>query len=215
MANDIPPDYLDGIVAIDVSPRTVPHPVREGVYTLGECVPVHADGHEITSRVVLYFGSFAALAAERDGFTWREEAWETLVHELRHHLEWRANTEALEAYDWAAEQNFARQEGGAFDPLFYQAGEVIDEGAFKVDDDVFLERVMRTPPPALEIVWRGRRYHVPVPVDASLPIDLVLEGVADPPTGDLVVALRRRPRLWDLFAPRAAVEVRYVAVAVS
>src|SRR5439155_1125503 len=72
-------------------------------------------------------------------FEWRHETWETLSHELRHHLEWRANVEALEAYDWAAEQNFARQEGEAFDPTFYRSGEALAPGVYKVDDDVFVE----------------------------------------------------------------------------
>ena len=62
----------------------------------------------LQSRVVLYHGSFAALARIGPGFDWREETWETLSHELRHHLEWRANVAVLEAYDWAAEQNFCR-----------------------------------------------------------------------------------------------------------
>lgn len=212
LADEVPPDYLDGIAAIDVSPRTVPHAVREDTYTLGECVPVHADGADVTSRVVLYHGSFAALARESEGFRWRDEAWETLLHELRHHLEWRANTDALEAYDWAAEQNFNRQDGAPFDPLFYQAGERLDDGAYRVDDDVFLERVARHPAEAAEIVWRGRRYHVVPPVDAALPVYLILEGVADPPDGDLIVVLRRRPRLWDILRRMPAPEECRVGV---
>lgn len=209
LAEEIPSDYLDGIAAIDVSPRTVLHPVRVGVYTLGECIPIHGSSHEVMSRVVLYHGSFAALSRERDDFDWHEEAWETLLHELRHHLEWRADAEALEAYDWAAEENFARHEERPFDPLFYQAGEPIDAGVFRVDDDVFIERVVRVSPDAADVTWRGRRYRIPVP-RGSLPRYLVVEGVDEPPAGDLAVVLRVKPRLWDLFRPRQEATIDHV-----
>lgn len=212
LSDEIPSEYLDGIAAIEVSPRTVPHPVREGVYTLGECIPLHADGRDIASRVVLYHGSFQALAAEQQGFDWQKEARDTLHHEVRHHLEWRANSDQLEAYDWAAEQNFRRQEGLPFDPLFYQAGDRLDTGVFRVDDDVFLERVVRGLAPSVEVVWRGRRYHVEVPGAARMPLYLVLEGVADPPEGDLVLVLRRRPRLRELFRRSQPAEERHVRV---
>lgn len=198
MAADIPEHYLDGIASIDVSPKAVPHPVREHVFTMGECIPIHGDDREISSRVVLYHGSFRALAMQRDDFAWRDEAWETLLHELRHHLEWRARTDALEQYDWAAEQNFARHDGRPFDPLFFQAGERVDEGVYRVDDDVFYDRVTRTPPEAIEISWHGRRYRVPVPSQTP-PFHLVLRRLTPAPAGDVVLVVRRKPRVWDLF----------------
>lgn len=40
MAAEIPAEFLDGIVDITVSPRIVVHPEREGVWTLGECIPL-------------------------------------------------------------------------------------------------------------------------------------------------------------------------------
>ena len=210
-SGEIPAHYLDGIAAIDVSPRTVLHPVRLGVFTLGECIPLHGEGSEILSRVVLYHGSFVALARERDDFDWREEAWETLLHELRHHLEWRANTEALEAYDAAAEENFARHEVRRFDPLFYQAGEALDEGVFRVDDDVFLEFVVPAAPEQWEFAWRGARYRVPVP-PGPLPRYLILDGVAHPPDGDLVAVFRTKPRFWDLFRPPSEAGIAHARV---
>ena len=139
---EVPASYLDGIVDVEVSPRAVPHPVRAEIYTLGECIPIEwsGSGADLQSRVVLYHGSFQALArlAAPGEFAWREEAWETLTHELRHHLEWRANHKALEDYDWAAEQNFARHEKEVFDSEFYRSGEAIAEGVWKVEDDVFV-----------------------------------------------------------------------------
>jgi hypothetical protein len=200
LAREIPDEYMDGVAAIDVSPKTIPHPVRADVYTLGECIPLHGEGDEVQSRVVLYHGSFHALAGVRGGFAWREEAWETLSHELRHHLEWRANADALEAFDWAAEQNFARQEGQPFDPLFHLSGERVDDGVYRIDDDVFLDRLVRKRPDAVDVTWHGASYGVQVPV-LPLPAFLTLEGLRDPPPGDVVLVLRRRGRLCDLVRP--------------
>ena len=198
LAAEVPEEYLAGVAAIDVSPKTIPHPIDADVYTLGECVPVHTGTDEIQSHVVLYHGSFSALAAERPGFDWEHEAWETLLHELRHHLEWRAGSEELEAFDWAAEQNFARSAGRPFDALFYQAGERVAEGIYRLDDDVFIEQVVREPPASAQLAWHGEAYRVAVPV-GRLPLYLALDGLAHPPSGDVVLVLRRKPRLRDLF----------------
>ena len=128
MTAEVPPQYLGVVVSVEVSPRTVPHPVYPTVYTLGECIPVDVAQDPTPSRVVLYYGSFRALAGERGDFDWRAEAWETLTHELRHHLEQQARVGELDAFDWAAEQNVRRQEGASFDPSFYLSGERVAEG---------------------------------------------------------------------------------------
>jgi hypothetical protein len=216
---EVPPAYLDGIIEVGVSPKAIPHPVRAEIYTLGECIPVEwsGSGADLQSRVVLYHGSFAALAALSDpgDFDWREEAWETLTHELRHHLEWRANTAALEAYDWAAEQNFARQEGEPFDPVFYRDGDRIAPGIYKVDDDYFLERRLPVKDRSLELTWHGRRYGAEVPASVRPPAFLTIDGLAEPPPGDAVLVLPRRGSLWSLFRPTPEVlsaEVRVRAL---
>lgn len=198
LARDIPEEYLDGIAVVDVSPKTVPHPTRAEVYTLGECIPLHGDADEVQSRVVLYHGSFRALASSQADFAWREEAWETLTHELRHHLEWRANADALEAFDWAADQNFARQEGKAFDPLFHLSGERVDADVYRIDDDVFLDRLVRRRPETVDLMWHGAPYRVEVP-PVPLPLFLTLDGLRDPSPGEVILVLRRKGRLWDLL----------------
>jgi hypothetical protein len=212
-ADEVPADFLEGVAEIAVSPRTVPHPERDEIYTLGECIPLPSsdsasDG--IQSRIVLYHGSFAALARLQPGFDWREEAWETLTHELRHHLEWRARAPALEAFDRAVEQNFARQDGEPFDPLFYLDGEPAGESAYRVEDDVFLDRLVTEPPTMVRLQWRGRLYDVTLPPEAGLPAFLTLDGVTDPPEGELVLVLRRKPGLRDLLrrTPLTRVTVR-------
>jgi hypothetical protein len=206
MASEIPAEFLEGIVEIAVSPRTVPHPEREEIWTLGECIPLpgeDGDPRHLQTQVVLYHGSFKSLAAIAENFDWREEAWETLAHEVRHHVEWKARAPELEAYDDAAEANYARQDGEPFDPHFYRAGEQRIDGAFQVDDDVFIERRVRERPDAVTFRWQGREYEVSVPADASLPAFLTVEGAGDPPPGELVLVLAR-PSSWrDLLrAPK-------------
>lgn len=206
---EIPPSYLSGVVAVDVSPKTIPHPLRAEIYTMGECIPLEwsGDGADLQSRVVLYHGSFQALARLGE-FDWREEAWETLTHELRHHLEWRANVDALEAYDWAAEENFKRHDGEAFDPVFYRSGEKIAEGVWKVEDDIFIEGDGRKgKEEGYDMSWHGGRYRVP----ASAATFLVLAGLDEPPPGDAVLVVKRRRSLFDLFR-RAEVKQAEVTV---
>jgi zinicin-like metallopeptidase len=203
MAGDVPPEFLDGVAEIVVSPRTVPHPDRPDTFTLGECVPlplpVGAELDEVQSRIVLYHGSFAALARMTPGFGWRDEAFETLTHELRHHLEWRARAPDLEALDLAAEQNYARRDGEPFDPDFYRNGESLGDGIWQVEDDVFLERVVGRPPASVTVRWAAVDYVVPIPPEASLPAFLVLQGVAAPPPGEILLVLRRTPSLLALL----------------
>ena len=205
MAGEVPREFLDGVGEIVVAPGTIPHPERPGIFTLGECIPIPATesaGVEgIQSRIVLYHGSFAALARVTPGFDWREEAFETLTHELRHHLEWRAHAPDLEELDWAVEQNYARQDGEAFDAAFYLAGAPVGDDAWRVEDDVFLDRIVGSVPVSLPVRWGGREYRVTPPASTTLPAFLVLEGVADPPPGELVLVLRRKPGVLTLFRP--------------
>jgi hypothetical protein len=211
LSQHVPEEYLDGVAAIDVSRRTVPHPIHQDVFTLGECVPVHGDANEIVSRVVLYHGSFRALAQRDPTFDWEAEARETLLHELRHHLEWQAGSEALEQYDWAVEQHHLRLDGEPFDPLFYQAGERIEAGVLRVEDDVFFERVVRSLPDFVEVTWHGRRYAV-APAPATLPLFIALDGLDPEPRGEVYIVLRRTPGLLDLFRSPTKPEEQRVRV---
>jgi hypothetical protein len=207
MTGEIPPEYMDGIAAIEVSPRTVSHPSRVEVYTLGECIPLDLAADPAPSRVVLYHGSFRALARQRPGFDWRAEAWETLTHELRHHLEWRARTQDLEDYDWAADQGFARAEAESFDPLFFLSGEPVGPGVYQVDDDVFVDRLVSEAPATVDWQWGGHTWRVDVP-PAPLPLYLSIDGLEEPPPGDFVIVIRRKPRFFDLLRRPPAVTER-------
>ncbi|HEX7025274.1 MAG TPA: metallopeptidase family protein [Gemmatimonadales bacterium] len=199
---EIPAEFLEGIAEIRVSPRTVAHPDREGIWTLGECIPLllgDGDPGHVQSRIVLYHGSFQALARETPEFDWQEEAWETLTHEVRHHVEWRARAAHLEAFDEAAEANFARQDGAPFDPAFYRDGVRRPDGSFQVDDDVFVERVVASPSGTVRLHWQGDDYEVTLPAAAELPAFLTVDGVASAPPGELVLVLQKRGGWLGLF----------------
>ncbi|HJS43634.1 MAG TPA: hypothetical protein VJ755_09195 [Gemmatimonadales bacterium] len=214
LQREIPAQFESGIADIEVSAKTVPHPVRQDVYTLGECVPLSwsGDGADLHSKIVLYYGSFDALARQEPGgaFDWRGEAWDTLTHELRHHLEFRAHVARLEAYDWAGEQNFARQEGQVFDPEFYRSGERVADGIYKVDDDVFLEISGRGTGDAVSFRWHGTGYRATIK-GVEPPAFLTLDGLADEPHGDAVLVLRKEFSFRDLWR-RAAITQRRVVV---
>ena len=203
LCDEVPSEFFDGISEVVVSPRVVPHPERSDVFTLGECIPLPlevgsgVDG--LQSQVVMYHGSFSALAGLEQEMDWRQEAWDTLTHELRHHLEWRAHAPDLEDFDWAVEHNFARHDGESFDPTFYLSGNSEGEDCYSVEDDVFIDRIVSSPPSSIDFDWQGREYRVALPQGAELPCFLVVEGVRDPPDGELVVVLRRKPGVRDLF----------------
>lgn len=205
LQHEIPAQFERGVADVEVSPKTVPHPVHPGVYTLGECIPLSwsGNGADLHSRIELFYGSFAALARENPGFDWRAEAWETLTHELRHHLEFRAHADTLEEYDWAAEQNFARHEGQRFDPVFYRSGEQIADSVYKVDDDVFVEARGRDG----SFSWHGRAYRAPV-AGVRPPAFLTLDGLAPEPHGDAILVLPKRASLRDLWRRAAVTQAR-------
>jgi hypothetical protein len=203
LSAEVPGEFLEGIAGVEVSRRALPDPVRAEVYTLGECIQVAAEGEGLAgteqSRLILYYGSFQALAGADEEFDWRAEAWETLTHELRHHLEWRARAPELEAFDRAAEQNFARQAGEPFDPEFYLSAEPVAEGVYRLDDDYFIEQQRPGQSEELRLSWHGADYRAVVPVGLTLPAFLTVEGVSEPPPGELVLVLAPRPRLGALF----------------
>jgi hypothetical protein len=210
MVRALPAEFQDGIGEIAVTGKTVPHPARAGIYTLGECLPhgVGAPGEgtaDLHSTVLLHYGSFAALAAQQAAFDWHQEAWETLTHEVRHHLEWRADVAGLEAFDEAVEANYARQEGEPFEPLFFQDGERVASGITKVEDDVFIDLPLaarawrRAAGAPVSFTWHGRGYRLVLPERLPDVLFVTVSGVTPAPAGDLVVVVRRKPRLRDLW----------------
>src|SRR2546422_7936968 len=87
LIREIPAEFRGGVVAMDVSPKALPHPVHGDVYTLGECVPLEwsGSGADLHSRILLYYGSFASLAPPR-ALRLGEGGRGTPPPQLRHHL---------------------------------------------------------------------------------------------------------------------------------
>jgi hypothetical protein len=83
--------------------------------------------------------------------------------------------------------------------MFFLSGEPLDDTIYRVEDDVFIDRIVGSLPSRVSFDWRGRTYQISVPGAAELPCFLRVDGVADPPEGDLVLVLRRQPGMRDLF----------------
>ena len=207
----IPPEYRQGIDGLVIERRALPHPSLPDIYTLGECVTESYasdyGGPDTTrSAVVLYYGSFFRLSRLDDEFDWEEELWETLTHELQHHLESLAADDSLVDMDYAADESFKRQQGERFDPFFFRLG-VPDAGARRVEDEYFIE----LEPPAsgadVRFTWAGAEYCVEAPGDdADVTFINVVGGVEEPPAALHLV--RVRPVRWrdtvrSLFSRRA------------
>lgn len=95
---EVPEDFKRGLQGVHVFPEAKPEPGLEGVWRLGEYLdpgPPSAFGgfEDLGRHIALYYGSFLEVAGE--GFDWEAEVWETLLHELRHHLESLAGRDDL------------------------------------------------------------------------------------------------------------------------
>jgi len=140
----IPAPFRDGVDGLVVRPERVPHPTAVDVFTLGLCLteayPSDWSGPEtLRSTLVLFHGSFQALCEANPDFDWDAELWETLTHELRHHLESLARDDSLEGVDYAMGEAFHRNQGDEFDPLYFRRGLEVGPGIFQVEYDFFLE----------------------------------------------------------------------------
>ncbi|MEW5763146.1 MAG: metallopeptidase family protein [Bacillota bacterium] len=70
----------------------LPETKRDGeFYIMGEYIEDPALGRFIA----FYYGSFAAVLGDAGPAAWEEELWETVKHELRHHVEALAGSEEL------------------------------------------------------------------------------------------------------------------------
>jgi hypothetical protein len=202
---EIPESYKVGIERLIVSREAVPHPDLPDIFTLGECLteswPSDWQGPEtMRSSVVLYWGSFKSLAQQDPEFDWEAEIWETLTHELRHHLESLADEDQLEDVDYAVDEDFKRVEGHDFDPWYYQRGDPEGDSAYRIERHVFLEQEWTEPGfDAAEVVpfeWGGRRWAIPRPERLGDVHFVLVEGATEPPETLELVLVRRRS-WWD------------------
>ena len=107
MAEEFPEEFyaqLNG--GISLLPEAKEDPEGEDLYIMGEYC------NDMMGRyIVLYYGSFAALARLED---WTEEDWEdelytTLSHEFTHHIEGLAGERGLEIRDELEMEQYRRE----------------------------------------------------------------------------------------------------------
>lgn len=193
----IPARFRQGVDGLVIRREALAHPRFDDIFTLGECTtegyPSGWDGPDtIRSLVILYWGSFVALARSDDTFDWQEQIWETLTHEIRHHLESLADEDDLGGVDYAMEQTFLRHKGYEFDPAYYRSGDRIGLGAYAVEDSVYIEQSW-TPASfarasVLPFAWAGRRFVADrPPALGDVHFVRIAEGVAPPPFLELVL----------------------------
>lgn len=107
MLDRVPPpllrDLSGGVIVSEEARRRPGDP--PGVLVLGEYV---TDPH-LGALIVLYHGSFSRLLRGEPEAVWEREMWETLRHELRHHVEGLAGVADLDLED-AAELERLRRE---------------------------------------------------------------------------------------------------------
>ena len=200
----IPEEYREGIDGLVVSKEAPEHPTLPGVFTLGHCLTESHlsdySGPDTTrSLIALYYGSFRALSEQSPDFDWEEEIWETLTHELRHHLESLAGDDALEGVDYAADQTFNREEGLDFDPWYWQHGDDLGGGVYQVEREFYVEQVWSEEAfdaaDALELTWRGARWRVPKPERLG-DVHFVFLGQLDERVEEVVELVLVRKRTW-------------------
>ena len=182
----IPVVYREGVDGVTTVEAVETHPELPDVVTLGECL---TQGHisdwlspETTrSRVVLYYGSFRKMAGDDPDFDWEEELWETLTHELQHHLESLADEDALEAMDYAMDESFKRERDEPFDPWYFQWGEPQGEGAYQVEEEIYIERVLTSAEfdglDSIDFTWQGQVYRIPRPEDLGDIHFVIVDGI--------------------------------------
>lgn len=204
----IPAELKEGVEALVIEEGELGHPALGGVYTLGEFVPEFwpsgfGGSGDVSSHLVLYYGSFRALAALDEAFDWEEEIWETILHELLHHRETAAGVSDLDELDWAIDQNFRRLADRPFDPTFYRSLAADVEGAVRLESEIFVEGAPEGPGTAL-FTWRGSTYSIRVPW-SDVALFVRIRNLA---AGRLTVVVQPRPSLVRrlLGSPAAGVK---------
>lgn len=226
MWGHIPPPFREGVQALIIHVDPKPDPLNTGVFLMGECavdesvamipdVPLHSNIH-------IYHGSFTQIALKEPGFPWEDELWETLTHELRHHLEWRAGVDYLGDEDDLQLENLARLDGRPFTLDYHRRGAPLDEGVYTLDGDLFIEAGIEHKAwpdlrrEGLEVEWQGIVCLVP-PLDPAqlkarivyVQPDLDLGAIPEQeglwlPWRDVVVVLRKKRRWFGwrgIFRP--------------
>jgi predicted Zn-dependent protease with MMP-like domain len=197
---EIPEEYREGIDGLVVRRESLAHPTLPEVFTLGHCLTEehlsdYGSPETTRSMIALYWGSFRELSRRDPDFDWEDELWETLTHELRHHLESLAGDDALEDVDYAADELFKRQEGLDFDPWYYQNGEDLGGGVFVVEGGYYLEQEWEAAAferaEGVDFAWKGEQYRVVRPSELGDVHYVWIGGELEDEALELVLVRRR------------------------
>jgi Zincin-like metallopeptidase len=114
MFDEIPQEFIKGLQGLHIREEAKPEPDLVGVYRLGEYVDIGPDSFlggnpPLGRHITLYYGSFVALARGNTNFDWDAELWDTLTHELQHHVESLAGDASLIRQDRLRDAKFRQQ----------------------------------------------------------------------------------------------------------
>lgn len=120
MVDELPPEFLRGLQGVHAIEEAKPEEDYVDVWRMGEYLDPGAEsflggGEGLGRHVALYYGSFVRIAAGDPDFDWEGEMWETLTHELRHHVESLAGEDGLIQEDEFVAREFEREKDDAPD----------------------------------------------------------------------------------------------------
>lgn len=137
--DEIPPALLKGLnggIIISEEAHRSDEDLPD-VYIMGEYID---DPYGLGNYIILYYGSFVEVLGDEPPEVWEEELWETMLHEIRHHVELRAGVNDLDMEDLRQLEEFRRAKAlGWFDAEdeYEDAGEDDedgDEGEYEDDE---------------------------------------------------------------------------------
>jgi hypothetical protein len=114
MVDEIPEAFLKGLQGVHVLEEAREEEDYEDVYRLGEYLDPGTEDFlggqpGLGRHIALYYGSFVAVAEGDPTFDWEGELWETITHELRHHVESLAGEDLLVQDDVERQKDFLRR----------------------------------------------------------------------------------------------------------
>ena len=113
MVAEIPEEFMEGLQGVHVLEHVKREERYKGVVRLGEYLDPGPESFLGTNglgrHIALYYGSFRDIARGEPDFDWDAEIWETLTHELRHHVESLAGDVSLIEEDVQRAKGFKRR----------------------------------------------------------------------------------------------------------
>lgn len=126
MLDEVPEAFLVGLQGVHVLPDEIAEQGGD-VFRMGEYLDPGPDaflgGDEGLGRhVALYYGSFKRIAEDDPNFDWEAEIWDTLTHELQHHVESLAGDGRLIEEDLVRDRAFSGESEPASSKTALQRG---------------------------------------------------------------------------------------------